>query len=132
MRDHIDRLGDTLPVVVTFAHDPSQLDAYRAHLDIPFPVLADPERDLYHRLGVGRGSVRDVWSPGTLKMYARLIRQGRRLRIPTEDTRQLGADAVVDRSGHLHRLWLPPSPDSRPAMADVIAAVESVPADQTG
>lgn len=131
MRDHLDQLGDALPAVVTFGHDPDDLAAYREHLGVPFPVLADPERELYHQLGVGRGSIRDVWSPGTLRMYARLIRQGRRLRLPTDDTRQLGADAVVDRTGLLHRLWLPPGPDLRPALDEVIAAVESVPASPT-
>jgi hypothetical protein len=126
--DHLDQLGDAFPVVVTFAHEPIELAAYRSHLDVPFPVLADTDRELYRLLGAGRGSLKDVWSPGTIKMYARLMRRGRRLRIPTEDTRQLGADAVVDRTGRLHRVWLPPSPDSRPALAEVIAVIESVPA----
>ncbi len=116
------------PVVITFTDDPARLAAYRSHLDVPFPVLADTDRVLYHLLGAGRGSFRDVWSVGTIKMYMRLIRQGRRLRLPTDDTRQLGADAVLDRSGRLHRVWLPPSPDARPRMAEVIAAIESVPA----
>lgn len=132
MRDHLDQLGDALPVVVTFAHDPSQLSAYRRHLDVPFPVLADAQRALYHLLGVGRGSIRDVWSPGTIAMYVHLMREGRRLQRPAQDTRQLGADAVLDRAGRLHRLWLPPGPDHRPSMAEVIAAVASVPSSSHG
>ena len=127
VRDHLPQLDDALPVVVTFAHDPRHLSAYREHLDVPFPILADTDRGLYHLLGAGRGSVREVWSPGTIAMYARLIRRGRRLHWPTEDTRQLGADAVIDRLGRLHQRWLPPSPDARPSIAELIAAVASVP-----
>jgi len=127
VRDHLDRLGDALPVVITFAHDPAQLAAYREHLDVTFPLLADGDRETYHLLGAGRGSIRNVWSLGTIAMYVRLVRHGRRLRRPTEDTRQLGADAVIDRRGHLHRLWLPTGPDHRPPIADLIAAVATVP-----
>lgn len=99
VRDHLDQLGDTLPVVITFADDPSRLTAYRTYLDLEFPVVADVDRTLYRLLGAGRGSFFRVWSPGTIAMYARLVRRGRRLHAPTEDTRQLGADAVIDRDG---------------------------------
>ncbi|MCJ7489320.1 MAG: hypothetical protein MUO87_04145, partial [Thermoplasmata archaeon] len=37
--DHLEQLGEALPVVVTFAHEPAQLAAYRAHLGVSFPVL---------------------------------------------------------------------------------------------
>jgi peroxiredoxin len=123
VRDHLDQLGDVLPVVVTFIDDLSRLYAYRNHLEIEFPVLADIDRALYRLLGASRASIVRVWSPGTIAMYARLLLHGRRLRSPKEDTRQLGADAVVDRDGRLHRVWLPPSPDARPDIAEVIEAV---------
>lgn len=89
-------------------------------------MIADVDRSLYNLLGAGRGSVRQVWSPRTLAMYARLSRRGRRLRPPTEDTRQLGADAVIDRNGRLTKLWLPASPDARPAMSEIIDVVSGL------
>ena len=129
MRDHQAQLGDALLVVITFADAPERLAAYRRHLGLDVtdvPLLADTERALYRMLGAGRGSLRDVWSPGTLAAYARLIRQGRRLRRPEEDTRQLGADAVVDRSGRLHRVWLPSGPDQRPPVAEIVDVVNGL------
>jgi hypothetical protein len=123
VRDHLDQLGDALPVVVTFTDDPRRLAAYREHLDVEFPVLADVDRVLYDLLGAGRGSIRKVWSPGTLAMYGRLLLRGRRLHVPTEGTRQLGADAVVGRDGRLYRVWLPESPDARPPIETIIDAV---------
>ena len=65
VREHLDRLGDTLPVVVTFTDDPARQAAYGPHLGIDFPVLADPERELYRLFGARRGSFRRVWSPGS-------------------------------------------------------------------
>ena len=126
VRDHLDQLGDVLPVVVTFTDDPRRLAAYRTHLQVDFPVLADVDRGLYTLLGAGRGSIRQVWSPGTLAMYARLLRRGRRLRTPTDDTRQLGADAVIDRDGRLAKVWLPPSPDARPAISEIVEVVRGL------
>jgi hypothetical protein len=89
-------------------------------------VLADVDRVLYDLLGAGRGSIRNVWSPGTLALYGRLLVRGRRLRAPTEDTRQLGADAIVGRDGRLHRVWLPERPDARPPVEEIIDAVRTV------
>lgn len=126
MRDHHDQMPTVLPVVVTFTDDIGRLDTYREHLGIDTPVLADPERWLYRGVGAGRGSLRRVWSPGTLAMYAKLLRRGRRLRPPTEDTRQLGADLLVDAGGRLRRLWLPEGPDLRPSVEDIVAAVREL------
>ena len=90
---------------------PDRLAAYRAHLDIDFPVLADADRTLYRLLGAGRGPLPRVWSPGTLAMYARLLRRGRRA--PPTRRRTPASSAPTPSStadGRLRRLWLPPSP----------------------
>ena len=129
MRDHHDQMPNMLPVVVTFTDDVGRLAAYRAHLDIDFPLLADPTRSLYDLVGAGRGSLRRVWSPGTIAMYARLVRRGRRLRPPSEDTRQLGADLLIDAHGRLRRVWLPESPDRRPSLDEIVAAARRLPLD---
>lgn len=122
MRDHLEHLGDARIAVITFA-GPDRLAAYRRYLELPFDVVADPQRTLYERLGVERGTHRQVWSPGTLRMYARLVRGGRRLQRPTEDLRQLGADVVVGGDGVIRYLARPPSPDARPPIEDLVRAL---------
>lgn len=122
VRDHLDQVGDARIAVVTFAK-PERLAAYREHLGLPFDVVADVDRTTYHLFGAERGSNRQVWSAGTLRMYARLLRAGRRLRRPTEDIRQLGADAVIGRDGDLRYLSLPSTPDARPPIGDLIKAL---------
>lgn len=123
MRDHLDELGDTTIVAaVTFAQQ-ADLAPHRAHLDLPFPLLADPERTLYRRFGLGRGSLRDIWGIGTLRLYGQLIRRGRRLQRPTQDTRQLGGDFVIGPSGRLAAGFWPASPDDRPTVDQLIEAV---------
>ena len=126
MRDHLDRFGDARIAIVTFAVS-ERLAAYRRHLRLTFDVVADPDRTLYRLLGAERGTNRQVWSAGTIRMYAQLLRTGRRLRRPTEDTRQLGADAVLGSDGTLRYLSLPSSPDARPPIEDLIAALDPPP-----
>jgi hypothetical protein len=123
VREHFDQFGDANIAVVTFAA-PERLAAYRTLLELPFHVVADTDRTLYRLLGAGRGTNRQVWSIGTIRMHARLIRAGRRLHRPTEDIHQLGADAVVGRDGTLRYLSLPSTPDARPPISDLTAALD--------
>ena len=123
VRDHRAQFGDATVVVVTFAA-PDRLAAHREHLQIPFTIVTDTDRSLYRLLGAERGSNRQVWSLGTLRMYTGLLRQGRRLQRPTEDIHQLGADAVIGRDGRLRFLSLPSTPDARPPVSALIAALD--------
>lgn len=123
MGEHLDRFSDAEIVVVTFA-DPARLDAHRSHLGVPFTFVSDTSLRLYRMLGAERGTRRRVWSLGTLRMYARLVRSGRRLQRSTEDIYQLGADAVIGRDGRLRYLSLPASPDARPPVDDLLAALD--------
>ena len=124
MRDRLAEFGDAHVAVVTFAA-PERLAAYRTHLELPFDVVADVDRTLYGLLGAERGSNRQVWSLGTLRMYGRLLRRGRRLQRPTgDDIHQLGADAVVGRDGALRMVSLPATPDARPPIDDLLAALD--------
>lgn len=123
MRDRLDQFADAEIAVVTFA-TPDRLAAHRAHLRLPFAVVGDTDLRLYHLFGVGRGSHRQVWSAGTLRLYARLIRAGHRVRRPTEDIRQLGADVVIGRDGTVRYLCRPISPDARPPVDDLVAALD--------
>jgi peroxiredoxin len=122
VRDRLDRFADAAVAVVTFA-EPARLAAYRDHLAVPFSLLADVDRRVYRLVGAERGTRRQVWSPGTMVLYARLLRRGHRLSRPTEDVRQLGADVVIGRDGRLRYLALPPSPDARPSLDDLVAAL---------
>lgn len=123
VRDHLEQFGDATIAVVTFA-DPARLAGHRDHLRVPFTIVTDTDRRLYRLLGAERGSARQVWAPRTLMLYARLLVRGRRLRRPTEDIHQLGADAVIGRDGRIRYLSLPSSPDARPPIRDLVRALD--------
>ncbi len=123
MSEHLDDFPPLTVAVVTFA-PVEELATHRRRLGLPFVVLSDPDRDLYRRFGFGRGSLTEIWSLGTLRLYRDLLRTGRRLRLPQHDTRQLGGDVVIDRDRRVVATFRPRSPDQRPSVNELVAAVE--------
>lgn len=100
---------------------PERLGALARYLGWPGLVLADQDRRLYRRLGIGRARWWRIYNPGTVRIYGAALARGGRLNRPVEDTRQLGADAIMV-DGVVRTLWRPRSPDGRPHGRDVVAA----------
>lgn len=126
MSDRIEELGDASIALITFTHE-RNLRGFRHRLGISYPVLADESRAVYRAYGLGRGSWWRIWGFRTLRAYARLLRSGARLSRPTGDTLQLGGDFVVDSHGVLAYAYRSRSPDDRPPIDELIAAVRSAP-----
>lgn len=101
----------------------ARLKGLARHLGWPGPVLTDEARRLYAVLGIGRAPLWRLYTPRTLALYGRALLRGRLPQLPVEDTRQLGADAVVVE-GTAVRLWRPRSPDDRPEASAVVAEAE--------
>lgn len=113
----------SVPVVAVGFSPPAALRALADTLEWEGPFLSDERRLLYQRLGLARAGLLRIYSAGTLLRYARAAAGGRRLSRPVEDTRQLGADAVV-LDGAVRVLWQPSTPDDRVSPVEVRATVE--------
>lgn len=122
-RHRLDQLGAGV-IAVGFSPGPA-LAELAEYLSWPWPFLSDVDRVLYERLGLGRARLREVYTPATLRTYREAARRGEAVHRPVEDARQLGGDAVI-RSGVAVRLWRPSSPDDRPPVEAVLAAVAEV------
>ena len=126
MRDQRHRLDPLGAGVIAVGFSPGPALAELAeYLAWPWPFLSDVDRVLYQRLDLGRARLRDVYTPATLRIYREAARRGEAVHRPVEDARQLGGDAVI-RSGVAVRLWRPSSPDDRPPVEAVLAAVAEV------
>ena len=114
-------------VCVTFA-EPRALRAFERELNLPYPLYGDPDRATYRALGFGRASPRRVWlDPRVWRRYAALLRGGRRPQVPvdSEDTLQLGGDAVLDARGRLRWAYRSRGPEDRPSVEQLAAAVRA-------
>ncbi len=101
---------------------PAELSRLVESLEWPWPFLADEKRAVYARLDVRRATLRNVYTATTVWRYVRAAARGVRLHLPVEDTRQLGADAVIRRG---RAVWVhrPLSPDDRPSVDVLIDAL---------
>ena len=99
---------------------------YLEGADFGFPVLADPERAVYHAYGLGRASLVRTWaSPKTVLFYGRAILRGERPPKPVADTRQLGGDFLIDASGRVRFAHTSVEPADRPSIERLLAAATS-------
>lgn len=126
MGDHLADLGtDTDVVLITFT-SPALAVRYSERLELPFPVLMDEDRTVYHSYGLGRGSLTRVWGWRALKRYLEIFRREGMsgLRMPTEDTLQLGGDFVIAPDGTLIYQFQGQGPDDRPSIDELVLAVD--------
>ena len=124
MSDRLTEFSGAAVVLITFTR-PRNLHGFRRRLALAFPVLADEIRAVYHAYGLRRGSWWRVWGLSSVRAYGRLLRRGRRLERPTDDTLQLGGDFVVDQDGRLAYAYRSTGPDDRPSVDDLLDAVRS-------
>ncbi len=120
VRDRLDELRPAEVVLITFSEQ-HRLRAYKELLRLPFPILSDTDRLFYRSFGLGRASLLRLYSPTTLRMYARLLRKGRRIQRPVEDTHQLGGDFLIDAEGKIAWQHQSLGPDDRPDVSELIA-----------
>jgi hypothetical protein len=118
-------VGEPPPGLILVGFSPPRpLAAIARHLGWPGLILADEQRLLYQRMGVGRAPLSRVYSPATLAAYTTGLVRGHRLARPVEDTRQLGADAIMT-GAVVRQLWRPRTPVDRPSAAELIAAART-------
>lgn len=116
LKGEFDRRGVAI-AVVSFA-EPAKLIHYQEQHRWPFAILADPTRQAYEAFALQRLSWLQVFSPATLKLYFKLLREGMtRADYGKEDIYQAGGDFLLDREGSVlfeHRSQDPadrPSPE---------------------
>ena len=111
--------------LVTFS-DPKYLRAYRARTGWTHTILVDESRDLYRRFGYGRGPVRRVYAWAVLRQYWRIFRRDGfgDYQAATEDTLQLGGNAVIGPNGAISWIYRGHGPDDRPSVRTILLEVE--------
>lgn len=125
MRDRLADFGEQTQVVLVTFTEADQIDGYQRRNALSFPILLDRDRQTYRSYGLGRASLMRVWGLRAARRYLEIFRShgAAGLARPTEDTRQLGGDFVIDPSGRLAYGFWGQGPDDRPSVDELIAAV---------
>ena len=122
-KDEFDRRGVAI-VVVSFA-EPARLAPYQEHHHWPFVMLADPKRTAYQAFALKRLSLLRVFSLSTLRLYFRLLREGKKLQnYGKDDYYQAGGDFLVDRKGNILFAHRSQDPADRPPIEKLLEAID--------
>jgi len=122
-KDEFARRGVSV-VVVSFA-EPARLIEYQEYHNWPFVILADPDRIGYHTFSLKQLSWLRMFSPSTLALYFRLLREGKRLkRYGNDDYSQGGGDFIVDGEGNILFAHRSRDPADRPTVSRLLAEID--------
>ena len=114
VKDHFE-LREISIVVISFA-EPQRLARYQEYHQWPFVILADPKRTAYDAFTLKRLSWLQVFSPATLKLYWRLLREGKKREdYGKDDIYQSGGDFLIDRDGNVLFSHRSQDPADRPS-----------------
>ena len=113
-------------VVVSFA-EPSRLVTYQEHHQWPFVLLADPVRSAYRYFNLKRFSWFRVFSLPTLKLYFRLLREGKKIQsYGKDDYYQAGGDFLLDRQGTVLFAHRSQDPSDRPSVQRLLEVINEI------
>jgi peroxiredoxin len=122
-KSEFDRRGVTI-VVISFAA-PERLLPYQKHHQWPFVILTDPKRHAYQAFALQRLSLLRVFSPATLRLYFRLLREGKKLQnYGQDDYYQAGGDFLIDRKGGILFAHRSQDPADRPAVSTLLGEID--------
>jgi peroxiredoxin len=109
---------------VSFA-ELERLELYQKHHQWPFVMLADPNRTAYRAFGLASLSWLRVFSPGTLRLYLKLLREGKKLEnYGKDDYYQAGGDFLIDRQGNVLFAHRSEDPSDRPPAARLLQEID--------
>jgi peroxiredoxin len=122
-RDQFEARGVSI-VVISFA-EPLRLAQYQEYHQWPFVILADPKRTAYNAFALNRLSWLQVFSPVTLKLYWRLLREGKqREDYGKDDIYQGGGDFLIDRDGNVFFAHRSRDPADRPPATKLLEIID--------
>jgi peroxiredoxin len=125
LKGEFERRGVAI-AVVSFA-EPARLVSYQKHHQWPFTILADPGRNAYRRFALKRLSWFRVFSPATLKLYWKLLRNGMKMSgRGKDDIYQAGGDFLLDRQGNILFEHRSQDPADRPSVARLLEVIDKL------
>jgi hypothetical protein len=122
-QDKLDQL-DVRVKVITF-DSPEMAEKYVNETHLSWPLLLDPQQELYRDYGLLRGSWWDLYQPASIWKYVKLIAGGEHAGKPGRDWNQLGGDVLIDPQSIIRLHHVSQGPHHRPDVACLTAVVEN-------
>jgi len=111
-------------VVAIFFEPRDRLFQLTRQLQLPYPVLSDPERDVYAAYSLAQGNLLKIFSPKTVWTYVKHFARGRRYEHAASDWKQLGGDFILGEDGTMLYEHRGQTPADRPTVASLISKLD--------
>jgi peroxiredoxin len=95
-------------------------EQFREKFSLSFPIICDPERELYRQYGLKDGSVTDVASPSVLLKGLRAMSLGYRPGIPGGNVMQLPGVFLIDTKGNIRYSYFSRDASDHPPVEDLL------------
>jgi peroxiredoxin len=118
-----DRLG--AKVVLVGLGSCEETAAFKKRFDVPFPMIADPQKRLFAAFNLGRTSLAGLLSPGLAVKGLAAMAKGEGMGIPKGDIRQLPGVFIIDRAGRLRFRHYGRDPADHPSPARLLEVLQS-------
>lgn len=109
-------------VVLVGMAAPAECREFARKLDLPYPMIADPQRELYRMFHLARMSPLQAAAPGVLLKGISALARGHGIGFPQGDVLQLPGVFVIGTGGRICRAFAPADPAGHPSPGDLLRA----------
>ena len=99
---------------------------FKSRFDLPFDMIADPERTLFKAFGLKRPSTGKLLSVGMAVKGVSAMLRGHGMGVPQGDVRQLPGVFIIDAGGRMRYRYYAEGPADHPepeALFDVLQSI---------
>lgn len=112
-------------VVLVGLGTPEETSAFRKQFHVPFPMIADPEKQLFKAFHLKQATPTSLLSVGMAMKGLSALARGHRIGIPKGDVRQLPGVFIIDTDGHIRYRHFAKDPADHPTADALLKFLQS-------
>jgi peroxiredoxin len=118
-----ERLG--AQVVLVGLGSVEETASFKKRFDVPFPMIADPERELFMAFRLKRASTGSLLSAGMMVRGLKAMAMGHGIGVPKGDVRQLPGVFIIDTDGRIRFSHHASGPADHPQPETLLAVLRT-------
>ena len=112
-------------VVLVGMGTPAESAEFASRYDVPFSIVADPEKKLYRKFDLKQMSTLGFFSPSVVLKGVSAIVGGHGIGMPQGDVRQLPGVFVINTAGEIVFSHFSGHPADHPDVKTILAAIDA-------
>jgi peroxiredoxin len=112
-------------VVLVGMGTPEESTSFKEKFGVPFPIISDPEKQVYRAFDLKRLSPLGFFSPAVALKGISAMAQGHTMGLPQGDVRQLPGVFIINTDGQIVYRHYASDPSDHPDPDTILEAVEA-------